>query len=174
MSNTELVNRLENFLVVEIESRDMSESPLERIKHEYFELLYRLKNKLSSKDKITQVLNPVVEYSISVLRTILKSIKSFDDRKTQESMMKMASMDRHMHVEKVSINSRAVSPRKRGGAQPDLGLEQPHHQSVSELQVSECRGRQLRLEWQSRSPAEVAAGDPGTGSTGAKKKSASC
>jgi hypothetical protein len=80
--------------MVEIESNDRSESPLEKIKHDYFELIYRLKNKMTSKDKHTQVLNPIVEYAISVLRTILKTIKSYDDKKTSECMMKMALMDK--------------------------------------------------------------------------------
>lgn len=80
--------------MVEIESNDRSESPLEKIKHDYFELIYRLKNKMASKDKHTQVLNPIVEYAISVLRTILKTIKSYDEKRTHECMMKMALMDR--------------------------------------------------------------------------------
>lgn len=96
VNNTEIVNRIENFLTVEIESNDRSESPLERIKHDYFEFLYRLKNKMASKDKNTKVLNPLVEFAFSVLRTLLKSIKSFDDKRTTECMMKMALMDKNL------------------------------------------------------------------------------
>ena len=102
MNNNDIISRLENFLLIEIESTDRSESPLEKIKHEYFELMYRLKNKLQSKENLTQVLNPIVEYSISVLRTILKSIRTFDERKTGECLMKIASMDRKKHFEKIS------------------------------------------------------------------------
>lgn len=96
VSNTEIVNRIENFLVVEIESNDRSESPLERIKHDYFEFLYKLKNKMASLDKNKQVLNPLIEFSFSVLRTLLKSIKSFDEKRTNDCMMKMALMDKRI------------------------------------------------------------------------------
>lgn len=104
------MNRIENFLLVEIESNDRSGSPLERIKHDYFELLYRLKNKMASKDKHTQILNPIVEYSFSVLRTLLKNIKSFDERRTSDCMMKMAIMDKKLasNYELSSINSSLV------------------------------------------------------------------
>ena len=89
-----MANRMENFLHIEIESPDRSESPLEKIKHDYFELLYRLKNKMSSKDKASNILSPLVEYAFNVLRTLFKTIKSFDDKKTTESLMNMASMDK--------------------------------------------------------------------------------
>jgi hypothetical protein len=79
---------------VEIESNDRSESPLEKIKHDYFELIYRLKNMMASKDRQTQVLNPIIDYSISVVRTVLKTIKSYDEKKTHDCMMKMALMDK--------------------------------------------------------------------------------
>jgi hypothetical protein len=94
VSNADLVSRIENFLLVEIESNDRSESPLEKIKHDYFELIYRLKNMMATKEKHSQLLNPIIEYSISVLRTILKSIKSFDEKRTHDCMMKMALMDK--------------------------------------------------------------------------------
>src|SRR3990167_5392040 len=63
VSNTDMYNRIGNFLTIEIESPDRSESALEKIKHSYWELMHRLKNKINSKDQVTDILHPVVDYS---------------------------------------------------------------------------------------------------------------
>jgi hypothetical protein len=109
INSSDLMNRIENFLSIEIDSPDRSESPLEKIKHDYHELLYRLKNKVAdkaiNKDKDIQILNPIVEYAFSVLRTILKAIKSFDEKRTAEVMMKTAAMDKRRNLGPASITS---------------------------------------------------------------------
>lgn len=114
VSSSDLLRRLDNFVTIELQSRDQQDSPFIKIEKKYYELLYNLKKRVVSTEKTSQILNPIVEFSIFVLRTILKSIKSYDERKSQHLLMKIANMDPRVgkvRTENSSQQSRFFSPK---------------------------------------------------------------
>lgn len=104
--SSEFPNRLENFVFVELQSKGSIEGPLASIKAEYYNLLYKIKGMMIKKVSMNAILNSFFDYSLSVFRILIKSAKGFDQKKTSNVLLQMASMDKRVE------EHRSLSQRK--------------------------------------------------------------
>ena len=100
--NGEFGNRLENFVFVELQAKGGPEGPLTSIKNEYINFLYKLKSMMLKKNDICSILSSFFDFSMSVFRTLIKSVRGYNQRKTSNILIQMASMNNTMNQFKKS------------------------------------------------------------------------
>lgn len=70
-------SRLENFLFVELQDKNL-DGPFNKLKVEYFDMLWKLKGKLIDKGSIGSIAKIFVDFAVSSIRKIIKSVKTYD------------------------------------------------------------------------------------------------